>query len=348
METCTIAVPVLAATETLTVDDVDVTPTDDGSNGNPPGYGDGFSGGVVDAAGTTTATLTAGATTAISLQLGAVSAVLYDCGSDATSNPAYAAYDYDWDDGGTSTGNGSGAGRLVFAQGTAGWIIVDPAIVDADYDWLPFASPSPALVDVNASPVPVTVTSANQHITLLTMPGTQTTGTDPTPPPTGYGASASIPNQSYMFVQSGYALPIYVEYDGNASATSGTITIANNLTATDLFGNSLYSSTMTYNVAIFAATPLALTLETSPTAGDHAGTVTVTDYAAVDGGLVYPAGCLTPGNVEVASISSPGAFNTTTWQEPLTVTAMATGTCSFVVSDGATGVGQQVTVTVPD
>jgi hypothetical protein len=191
-ETCTIAVPVLAATETLTVDDVTVTP----SGENPTtGYGTGFTAGFVDAAGTTSASLTAGQTTQIALQLGGVSDWLYDCGSDAKSNAMYVD---DSSEGGGSTGNANQPGRALFTQGTAGWIILDPEAADESEQTIVFASPSPAFVDVNASPVPITVTSSNQHVTLLTMSATQTTYPDPTPPPTGFGATALVPNQSYQ------------------------------------------------------------------------------------------------------------------------------------------------------
>lgn len=60
-------------------------------------------------------------------------------------------------------------------------------------------------------------------------------------------------------------MPVYVEYDGNSAATSGTITVANGLTATDLFGNAPYGASMTYNVTFVGASPTTLSLSLSGT-----------------------------------------------------------------------------------
>lgn len=65
--------------------------------------------------------------------------------------------------------------------------------------------------------------------------------------------------------------------------------------------------------------------------------------------------CLNASSTQLATVT-PGTMNTTTWQQPLTVTATATGTCTFTLEDtqsaldhGGLGNGvpsQTVTVTI--
>ncbi|HTW86075.1 MAG TPA: hypothetical protein VMD91_18535 [Candidatus Sulfotelmatobacter sp.] len=366
-ETCTIEVPVVAASETLTVDDVDVKPNDDGSSGNPPGYGDGFTGGHVLAVGTTTATLTAGQTTQISLVLGQVTGGFFDCGNLDASNSSNAGYDATTADETTATlpsgyngDNSTALGRLVFTAGQPSWIQLVPELTDWDDQSQGFASPSPALVDVNASPAPVTVTTSLQHVGLAASNATapldpfnesQTYVPPPTPPPfASTTSSVSIGDQSYFWMF-GYFPVIDVVYDGSTAAVAGTVNVNNNLTATDLFDNNPYTFVAPYTVAFVSASPttLTLSLSTNPSAE-----VVGSDYqAALEGmtSISQPPNhdqteCETSGGVELASVTA-GTMNTTTWQQPFTVTAMATGTCTFTLMDVITDVvSPPVTVTI--
>jgi hypothetical protein len=352
-QSCTLEVPVVAASETITVDAVDVTPNDEGVNGNPPGYGDGFSNGHVLDAGTTTASLTAGATTPISLALGQVTGGFYDCGYANLSNSSYVAYDSDAPDetpaslpaGYNSTDNSTALGRIVFTAGQAGWIQVTPWLADWDDDTDGFASPSPALVDVNASPQAVTATTSLQHVGLATSTATAPLGccgAPPTPPPfASTTSSVTISDQSYFWMYD--AMPVIdVVYDGSTAAVAGTINVKNNLTATDLFGNLPYTFVVPYTVAFVSAIPTSLSLALD---GTNSLTVTGTDFQAAANGMVS-SNCVNGSNTQLATVTA-GTMNTTTWQQTFTVTATATGTCYFILVDRETGVvSQQVTVTI--
>jgi hypothetical protein len=349
VQTCTVSVPVVAASETITVDDVDVKPSNEGTDGNPPGYGNGFSGGHVLAVGTTTATLTAGQATAISFQLGMVVGGIFDCGYwDSTAD---ASYDDDRDDAtaptlpsGYSAENSQYLGRVVFSAGQAGWIQLVPVPSDWDDYGNGFASPSPAFVDVNGSPQPMTLTSNVQHVGLAVNNATAANDdTLPTPPPyASTTTTASISDQSYFWWQN-FMPVINVVYDGSPAAVAGTISFTNNLTATDLFGNPPYTWEIPYTVAFVSASPTTLSLSLS---GTSTGTVTGTDYKSVDYDMAPSQNCLDSNGDQLATITTDD-MNTTTWQQPFIVTATAMGTCTFALVDGYTGVpSQTITVTI--
>jgi len=354
IETCTLTVPVLAASETLTVTAVDVTPTAEGTNGNLPGYGSGFSGADVLSVGTTTATLVAGQTTPISLVLGPVMAQLYDCGWNIIAN---ASGDYEAVDNAQGTGLQAGntpANRILFTQGTAGSLYQSPTTNDYDYDTPTWSSPAPAFVDVNAMPEAVTATSSLQHVGLYAVPAPGGTLNGwPTPGPSyTYTPTVSFPDFSWAW-QYGYSTVMAISYDGSASA-GGTIVVSNDLSATTSLVTTPYTTTMTYYVAFVGASPTALTLETSVLASDHTGTVTGSDFEAAAQGM--EAGSTTgsgngncdSGGTTLATIVA-GTMNTTTWTQPFTVTATTAGTCTFYLSDVFSGQpSQQVTVTIPD
>jgi len=354
IETCTLTVPVLAASETLTVTAVDVTPTAEGTNGNLPGYGSGFSGADVLSVGTTTATLVAGQTTPISLVLGPVMAQLIDCGYRIIAN---ASGDDEYADIAPGTGlqaENSPANRILFTQGTAGSLYQSPTSFDYDYDIPTWSSPAPAFVDVNAMPEAVTATSSLQHVGLYAVPAPGGTLNGwPTPGPSyTYTPTVSFPDFSW-FWQYGYSAVMAISYDGSASA-GGTIVVSNDLSATTSLVTTPYTTTMTYYVAFVGASPTALTLETSVLASDHTGTVTGSDFEAAAQGM--EAGSTTgsgngncdSGGTTLATIVA-GTMNTTTWTQPFTVTATTAGTCTFYLSDVFSGQpSQQVTVTIPD
>jgi hypothetical protein len=354
VETCTLSVPALAASETLTVTAVDVKPTDDGTNGNPAGYGSGFTNANVLSAGTTTAALVAGQTTAVSLVLGPVMAAVYDCGQEILGN---VSLDGNSADDALSTGPIAGgySHRLVFTQGTAGSLYTSPTSNDIDYGMPAWSSPAPAFVDVNATPEPLTATSSAQHVGLYAVPGPGTTFDGwPTPGPSyTYTPTVSFPDDSWQW-QYGYSTVLAISYDGSASA-GGTIVISNNLSATTSLVTAPYTATMTYNVGIVAASPTALTLQTSALASNHTGTVTGTDFKAAADGMeagstagASDGNCNSSGAVTLATIVA-GTMSATTWTQPFTVTATTAGTCTFYLSDTVTGrPSQQVTVTIPD
>jgi hypothetical protein len=354
VETCTIAVPVLAASETLTVAAVDVKPTSEGTNGNPPGYGSGFTGAQVLSAGTTTATLVAGQTTPVSLVLGPVMANVFDCGYEIVAN---ASIDYASEDDAVGTGLQAGnypADRIVFTQGTAGSLYQAPSTTDYGEDAPVWSSPAPAFVDVNGAPEALTVTSSLQHVGLYAVPGTPSNDF-PTPGPSyTYTPTVSFPDYSWAWLFEGYSNVMAISYDGSASA-GGVIVATNNLSATTSLVATPYTTTMTYNVAFVGASPTALTLQTSVLATNHTGTVTGTDFEAahegIEAGSLAGSGngdCKSSGAVTLATIVA-GTMNTTTWTQTFTVTATTVGTCTFYLSDTITGrPSQQVTVTIPD
>jgi hypothetical protein len=357
LETCTFTVPVVAATETLMVDDVDVLPTDDGTNGNPAGYGSGFTGGHVLAAGTTPANLTAGQTTAIALKLGAVLGGLGDCGTwNASSEVGYENTAPDETPGTNPDGNTDVGplGRIVFTAGTSAWVEMVPVPTDYDGSSATFASPSPAFVDVNASPESVVATSQLSHVSLYASAASAVDDNPPPVPPaaSSFGASASLVDQSYIWLYS-YFPVIYVEYDGQPSA-GGTISFTNNLSATDLFGNPSYGWSEPYTVAFVGASPTALTLSTNPLSSNHTGTVTGSDFQAAYQGMEAGSaagsnnGNCNAGTTTLATITA-GAMNTTTWTQTFTVTASALGTCNFYLSDTETDQPSQVVqVSIPN
>jgi hypothetical protein len=356
VKTCTLTVPVLAASETLTVTAVDVKPTEEGTNGNPPGYGSGFSDADVLSVGTTTATLVAGQTTPISLVLRPVMANVFDCGSQVIAN---ASVDYQQADETQGTGLEAGyypADRIVFTQGTAGSLYQTPTTLDYDNDAPVWSSPALAFVDVNATPEPLTATSSLQHVGLYAVPGPGATSNNfPTPGPSyTYTPTASFPDYSWAWEFDGVSNVLAISYDGSASA-GGIIVFSNNLSATTSLVTTPYTTTITYNVAFVGVSPTALTLQTSVLASNHTGTVTGTDFEAAHEGMAAGStasatngDCNSAGAVTLATIVA-GTMNTTTWTQPFTVTATAAGTCTFYLSDMETGIpSQQVTVTIPD
>ncbi|MGD1066415.1 MAG: hypothetical protein ABR975_06325 [Vulcanimicrobiaceae bacterium] len=349
--TCTISVPVVAASETLTVDAVDVTPNDSGTNGNPAGYGDGFTGAHVLSDGTTTATLTAGTNTAIALQLGQVVSSLDELGELSRSNQA--AIDEEAADEAPATAastHGASMPRIVFSTGVAGWVQNIVALTDWDNNPAEYASPAPAFVDVNGSPQPVVATSQLQHVTVSTNAvGATAAPPFPTPGPVG-SSSVSFGDQSSEWLF-GLATVLNVIYDGSPSA-NGTITFTNGLSATDPFGNPPYTFSAPYTVAFVSASPTTLALSLS---GTTSATVTGSDFQAAADGMAAFSQCVDSNGDQLASVTSNGAINPTTWQQTFTVTATAgTGNCSFTLEDvqteaelGSSGVlSQPINVTI--
>lgn len=352
-EVCTVPIPVLGATETITGTVTNLEP-----NSPTNGFGSGFaSGGVVLGVGSTTVTSTGGVNT-VALGIGPVAAYLFDCSSYLPSppDPSHFAADYDED-----TGT---AARVVVTANvtTSGYLsqeFEDPGV--AWYDALPTPgpgfSPAPnAFVDVNGSPTPITYTASSSNITLGLSPEVTSTGSPYTyASPSSFSSSGSIASDAdylndcaFYDVVKVNALPTPAP-----GASPPTITFANNLTATapSPFTGGPYPSSMVYTVV--------------PISSSATGTIDVTmgntasvngwDYDATDQGMGAESGfegdtgdCLDTTNTSTIDATiAAGAMNTTTWLQPFTITPVADGTCTFVLYDIDTGVvTQPITVTV--
>jgi hypothetical protein len=330
--TCTLNVPALGSTETISGIEVDEAPL---NLSQSTGLGTGFpSNSNVLARGSTTVTLNAGGYTNVALSLNPILGSWYDCGFD-TYNSNNMNEDYT-------------TRRIVVTPGVASQNILDPGPADRDdYDTL-FAGynngayVAQPFVDLNATPVPVTVTSSSQHLTVFAIPVL----TNPTPAPPYAGAQTkSIPDTSYVSMN-WYGFQIAVSYDGQSTATS-TLTFANNLTATPPpFASpnpspSSYATTLAYQVVPVSASPSALNL-----AANGVATATVTGSDAGANQNMQYGQCLSSGSQQLASVSSNGSI--ANGSETFTVTAGSTpGTCTFNLSDLYSGVvTNTVTVTL--
>jgi hypothetical protein len=348
-ETCSISLPVLGATETVTGTVTDASPASE----NPTtGLGQGFSGSaLVLGVGSTTVTTTGGVNT-VALGIGPVAAQIVDCTGYIPTAPDPSNFADD--------DNGSNP-RLVITAGVAvsGYIsqeFDDPS--GAWYDALPTAAPgfSPVpqnFVDVNGSPEPITFTSSTSNVALGIVTAVGAT-------PSSYASTGSFTTDAdylndcafYELVKAS-PLPTVAPI---ASPAVPTVTFANNLSATAAspFTGGPYGTTLVYDVVPIAVSPASLSLSM----GGSTGTVTGWDYGATGNGMnaesAYDgtqAECLdTTVSTQVdAEVAPSGSINGSTWLESFTVTPSATntGTCTFVLYDVDTGVvTTPVTVTV--
>lgn len=327
--TCTLNVPTLGATETVSGIEVDQAPL---NLSQSTGQGTGFPGNSnVLARGSTTVTLNAGGYTTVALSLNPILGDWYDCGFDNDNSNMNEDYS---------------TSRIVVTQGVASQNILDPGPADRDgytifggddagtYVAQPF-------VDLNATPVPATVTSTSQHLTVFAIPVL----TNPTPaPPYATAQTQSIPNSGYVS-KDWYGLQLAVSYDG-AGAAASTLTLANNLTATPPpFASpnpspAPYTATMAYQVVPVSASPAAVTLQANGVA-----TATVTGSDAGANQNMPPSACMS-GNQQLATVASNGSI--ANGSEAFTVTAGTTpGTCTFTLADYYSGVvTNTVTVTL--
>jgi hypothetical protein len=276
--TCALVVPTLGPTETISVQDVNNPPsgTIDPTTGiaaNPSSFPIGT---VVLATGTTPATtLTPGQVTNISLGLNPVIGGFFDCGFDSSNNNNNNIREDSW----TNTP------RIVVTSNVASSGVLFPAASDYSGDDIETAI-APAtgttivqpFVDVDGTPKVATATLSTNVSPFFGIYAAQA-GVAPVvvAPQNGpYGATASMPDTSYIPVGCCGQFEIPIRYNGFATLTGtvggGTITVKSNLTATPPFNTSATPAQMTYIVA-----PLFLTASAS-TAAVNSTTVTLTAY----------------------------------------------------------------------
>lgn len=338
VETCTITVPTLGSSETISATEVDQPPTNEVTSGNGAGYGSGFpTNSHVLAAGSTTATVAGGAS--LALGLGPVIASGNDTGclfffpsSSPTSN-----YNGDYD-------YTSYPGRFVVTAGVAQafldcivWYDASGATGDSN------ATPVP-LSDVNGSPEPYTITSSAQHIGVEFYTPAELNATFPPATPGPSATVAQVPDTSYNF---GTFFVYGLAVDGQQPAVA-TIVESNNLSATlsPYVTATPYASSETLGVATLTVSPATSSVSLS---GTDTTTITATDYLGSGGlspfgsvnntiGRQNAGECISTsdGVTPLASVAAVGAISTTTWQQAFQVTGTAQGTCSFVLSDNNT------------
>ncbi|MGD1066453.1 MAG: hypothetical protein ABR975_06515 [Vulcanimicrobiaceae bacterium] len=346
-QTCVIPISMLAASETITVTELDAPPLNETN-----GFGTGFpTSADVLAVGSATATAATAGSTGVTL-IG-LSPVIANLGSLGPAPFGDVAVDQN-------------NGRVVVLAGTPA-LDVDATVAgdesgaagDDDQTPLPF-------VDLNGSAVPLTVEAlsgagtATQDVLVypyrnagfLNNPSVyvnEGTGTIVPPPAGGLAQSVSIPTDDYLWAG---ALIIYAfSYDGAtppASAPYYVFGVQNNLTiAPGTVGFAASNSGIPYTASSYTLlAPLSQSVtSTSLTVGATAS-ATVTDYGSVDG--VNASLCLDAnGNPGVAAVVAAGAYNVTAGTQGYTVAPISAGSCTFNFSDGDTGIPlAPLTVTV--
>lgn len=350
LESCTVTLPWLAATETVSVVETDETPTDE----NPTtDQGDGFPSGTnILGIGSTQATLTPGTLTSVSLGISPIVDGLVDTTQGvqeifggyfpgltaiALSTPTFAVDD------------DSAVSRVVVTSGERVQGIVattfedaDNAPVDEDTTALPF-------MNLSATPAPLTVTSSATAVTVDPYVNTgfsntfsalpQATATTPPSVPAGYAQNTTIANDGYEW--EGFFFLTGVYYDGSSSSSStvtfSTAASAAAATAT-LAGDSTpigpYTASVAYTVVPVSAS--ALPTSTSLASG---ASVTVTGNDP---------GASNPMSADYACAGSgAGSVSAGTSANTYVVTPLAAGTCTLHLYDGDTGVSSNpVTITI--
>jgi hypothetical protein len=332
--TCTLIVPTLGSTETISAIEVDQQPANLAQNG----LGTGFpSNSGVLARGSATVTVNAGGYTNVALSMNPILANWYDCGFDNSS--ANMNEDYSTQ-------------RIVVTSGVASSNVMQP--IAADYDGYEIAPgynngayAAQPFIDLNAAPVPASATSTSQHVTLFAIPALAS----PTPaPPYAATQTQSFPNSGYLTTNCCGGLQLAVQYDGQSTAQS-TLTFANNLTATPPpFTASpspssppvpaSYATTRAYQVVPISVTPTTLSLQAN---GSASAMVTASDPGANQNMGIYQ--CFNGSQAQLATVTGGTLAN---GAETFTVTAGTTpGTCTFTVYDSYSGVvTNAVTVTL--
>jgi hypothetical protein len=338
-ETCTLTVPTIAATESLTVTEVDEAPTNEGTNGRPPGYGDGFSANTnILAIGSGVSTTTGGATS-ITLSLNPVLASVADnndCfgqffGTFTPSSTTNAAFDL----------VGTDLDRIVVTAGVPQTIFDYFGFRDAAFQKNYAGNTPQPFVDVNGSATPVTFLSNSQHVLLAV-------ANSSTPPPIPTATKAAMADTTLMFDD--FYVSLIIKLDG-ALTQPATVTVSNNLTALNPFTSQSYAaSEVDTIVPISVSTPSSSISQGSMTtatvtASDFEGTGGLTPFAAVNSsGQGSGAGdCVDGSSIVRATVTETGAIDTTTWLQSFTITPATTPlvaspvTCTFVLGDVNTG-----------
>lgn len=337
-ETCTLTIPTIAPTESITVTEVDQAPTNTGSNG----YGTGFANGTnILAVGTGTSTSRGG--TVLTLSLNPVMAQLADANdfNECTfvtltpSSTNNAAYDVE----GTYPNNQD---RIVVTGGVAQTLADFFCFFDADLSGNYAGNTPQPLVDVNGSASPVTFTSNSQHVLIGIYDAAATS------PPVPAGQTVSMTDTSRLF--DGNCIAYDLKLDGNQTQPA-TLTVSNNLSAINPFTSAAYAFAQVVTIVPLSitATPAPLSQSagtpTTVTASDYEGTGGLTPFASVGAhGTGSNAGqCLDSGATVRATIAQSGGIDPTTWLQTFTITPAATPTvttpvtCTFVLGDVNTG-----------
>ncbi|MGD1066452.1 MAG: hypothetical protein ABR975_06510, partial [Vulcanimicrobiaceae bacterium] len=357
-ETCTLTLPWLAASETISATETDATPT----NENQTTFqGDGFPTSTdILAIGTTQATLTPGVATTVSLGLSPIAYSFFD-GTNAVDqafsgqfpglltlaldSPTFAVDPQVFTD--TTQ-------RVVVTAGTQVQGLVATTFEDfdgGDYDDdttpLPFAN----LADAAA---PFTVTASGSGTTVFPYANTgfsnafsalpQAGATAPPSAPSGYTQNATIPNDGYQWANSFFLTGIY--YDGTSSAGS-TVTfstassaatatatlVANSSTAPTPFTVGPYTASFQYTIVPVSASASA----TSTSLGGASITVTGSS-AGAEYPMSFDSDCTGTGGASITSGSSENTF---------VVSPVAAGTCTLYLNDGDTDVASNpITLTI--
>jgi len=340
-ETCSLPVPSLGGTETLTAIEVNQAPN---NLSKGTGLGTAFpSNSLVLARGATTATLTPGGVTTVNLALNPVIGSWYDCGYNAPGGTF--AEDY------SATPN-----RYVVTGNATLTATVFPAYADATGDTIFPVSQNgngtyagQPFTDVNGTLTGGTAVSNSSHVAIY--PFSFSVAPSPSPPsPSAFVQSATFADSSYEIAGNYYSMAVFLSYDGKAT-TSSTLTFSNNLTAAPpaftgspnpqyTSAPSTYAASQNYLIAPVLASPAAFTVTHGTTA-----TITGTDPGAGQNMRATSSGC-TSGQTTLATVTSSAPL--VSGSEAFTVTAgSTTGTCSFNLYDGYTGVASNVvTVTI--
>jgi hypothetical protein len=345
-ETCTLAVPTIAASEQFAILETDNTPQNESN-----GYGTGFTSGTnVLGAINQAETVQIGTANALAIEISPVAAQFYDV-SDYNTPPALLPQTFSTNYGIDCSGidgtylSTNVASRIVVTQGVAATGSILPLPCDAEEEVAGTGDTTPALfVDVNASPAPITLTSNSSNVGVAPIINGGTA-----PGPSSYTQTGSIPNDGYLwYVNGSYPYPIVGVKSSSSLTSFATITVANNLAATTPFSTGPYTSTMVYTIVPISASSYSLSVAASGTT-----TVTGSDYGAANGMDAesaygqYDYNCNNSSGTTLATIST-GSIDTTTWQQSFTVNAGATtGTCTFYLTDDyAETVTKPITVTV--
>ena len=329
-ETCTISAPILGANEMVTVDELDQEPTDDGTNGNAQGYGDGFpTNARIIAAVTSPETINVGGGIAnIALTPNPVTTDIFDC------DILNAGDGGDYSDPVTT----DGTERMVFTSGTPA---TAQGLFQIEAGGYPLGVAGQPWSDVNASPTPITATVQSGPATIAAElnPGAGLTA-NPT-----YGTTATFADsvtESYLNGDC-FNLVLDVNYDG--STTPSIIYLSNNLTAINPWTMQTQYASFGYAVVPMVLTPPSPNTLGALDIGANA-TVTATDYEAANG-ITTSGTCTNGSGTEIASVTPVGSIDSTSWTQQFTITGVAEGSCSLTVTDSASGVlSNSVPVTV--
>jgi hypothetical protein len=370
VETCTLSVPTLGATETISAIEVDNAPNNESMT---TGQGTAFpANSRVLAIGSETLTLTPGVVNAVSLSLDPVIDQLIDFARMSrvfSNNIAVDAV--------LSYLTPFPSPRIIVTPNTSGSSFANPAGLDATgyFTKAVVCTTNPTssctgqpFADVDGSLVPVAVTSNSAAITVYPIPiyqlpnyyGDPFPAPLPTPP---FSQTASIVDSSLFYYAGCCGGMLDVAYSGAALSGGETITVTNNLIATPptFTGAPVgsagaqtgpYTASLTYNIVTISAAPAMFSFASTSAAAqvvtgtDPGATTAMLSANAPANSSVVPTAdtsCVN-GGMTIATIVA-GAFAGGIQQ--FTISPAAAGTCSFVLIDSDTNVvTNTVSVTV--